>query len=621
MAAPLTDFAPPPPGAQMSYEDVLARVSYLMALWTPMAASRARIRNLMNGGIDAVKALLGDTLDRVDDLTPIPPIIMSGITRLAQKVGGGVPDLKVPEYGYSKEGQASEAAQANAEKRERIVDGYDSAARLDLQIAQIARWLVGYGYGAWIITDGVESDGSRFPLAELRDPYDCYPGSWSVNSQPNEMAVVWRVPPDDLLRLYPWLDATYLAGRLRTSTSYPRTSGGAVILGQDSAGWANLGGDGIQICEYYCPEGTYLVLPEYEVGLEFTPNPIAPLNRFVVPKRLVFDRLVGAYDHIMGLASMMAKIDILQFIFMQDSVMTETNIYGEQLDGTKYRKGRGAFNRFEPGSRVEKPVANMPYQIFQLVDRMERRFRIGGSYPVSSDGEAPVQYLTGRGVENLREDVDKEAREYQRVMRYALQDLDERRLAWDEKRNGGTSRAIVGYRSGEQYSETYRPDRDIAGRYKTRRHYGVMAGWDEPQKIVTGLQLMAAGVIDRQTFQENLDNMEEISRTNDRKRRDDAEQALMALVSQQAIDPNDPQKQARAELVLARIYANPEKQPEILREHFTPAETPPEDLAYLEEAAPPAFPNGPPDITTALSQLEMGGGVEGGVQTVSPLGR
>lgn len=625
MAVALTDLQPPPPSADMSYEDVVARVNYLMGLWQPMAPSKGRIRNLMNGGLDAVRTLLGDTLDKVNDLTPIPPLIMSGITRLAQKVGGGIPDLKVPEYGYKKEGDASDTAKTNAELRERIVDGYDTSVRLDLQMAQVGRWLPGYGFAVWVITDGIDHDGSRYPKAELRDPFDCYPGTWSVNDQPNELAVVWRVPVHELTRLYPWLEAPgMLVGRETRSSRYPRTTGGAVDLAvvgnQGSQGWANQGGDGIMVAEYYCPDGTYMVLPEYEIGLEFIPNPIAPLNRFVVPKRLVFDRLVGAYDHIMGLASMIAKIDILQFIHMQDAVMTETNIFGESIDGKKYRRGRGAFNLFEQGARVEKPVANMPYQVFQLVDRMERRFRIGGSYPVTDDGEAPVQYLTGRGVDNLREDVDKEAREYQRVLRYALEDLDLRRLAWDEKRNGGTSRGIVGYRAGEQYSETYRPDRDIAGRWMTRRHYGVMAGWDEAQKIVTGLQLMSAGIIDRQTFQENLDNMEEITRTNQRTDRDQAEASLMAIIQQQAIDPNDPQKQARAELVLARIFDSPADKTKILREHFTPEDAPEDDQAYLEEAAPPMFEE-TPDITTALSRLEMGGGAEGGVQTVSPIAR
>ena len=49
------------------------------------------------------------------------------------------------------------------------------------------------------------------------------------------------------------------------------------------------------------------------------------------------------------------------------------------------------------------------------------------------------------------------------------------------------------------YSEKYNPSSDIMGSYKTRRVYGAMAGYDEPQKIVTGLQLLQAGIIDKET--------------------------------------------------------------------------------------------------------------------------
>ena len=61
------------------------------------------------------------------------------------------------------------------------------------------------------------------------------------------------------------------------------------------------------------------------------------------------------------------------------------------------------------------------------------------------------------------------------------------------------------------------------GSYKTRRVYGAMAGYDEPQKIVTGLQLLQAGIIDKQTLQENLDGLDNLVRVNDRITKEKAE--------------------------------------------------------------------------------------------------
>ena len=73
------------------------------------------------------------------------------------------------------------------------------------------------------------------------------------------------------------------------------------------------------------------------------------------------------------------------------------------------------------------------------------------------------------------------------------------------------------------FSETYEPLRDISSNYKTRRVYDAMAGYDEPQKIVTGLQLLSSGVIDTQTLQENLDGLDNVVRVNERITREKAD--------------------------------------------------------------------------------------------------
>ena len=68
-----------------------------------------------------------------------------------------------------------------------------------------------------------------------------------------------------------------------------------------------------------------------------------------------------------------------------------------------------------------------------------------------------------------------------------------------------------------------------------------MAGFDEPTKIVSGLQLLQAGIIDRETLQENMDGLDNLQKINNRITKDEAENVLFETLKVQATqgDPND----------------------------------------------------------------------------------
>jgi hypothetical protein len=599
----------------MSLEEVMSRVDWLVQLHQSEVGARLRVRQILNGGSDGIRALLGDAVTEVSELMPIPPLMHSGLKRIAQKIGGNIPDLKVDPYGY----KDSTRSKKVAEKIERVVDSYDHGCRLELQLPQVGRWLPGYGFAVWVVKDRSAPDGTRFPYLQLRDPFDVYPGPWSVDQQPEEMAVLSRVTIADLIRLYP-----ERAGAIQAAATdnRPTARGGAVLLGVGTHSWANPSGEGVVVAEYWYPEGTWVIVPEWGLELSFVPNPLQR-NRFYVAKRFAFDRLVGHYDHIVGLLAQMTRISVLEYIHLEDSVFTETNVYGESLEGDKYRKGRNSVNRFASGTRVEKPLNNLPYQMFQGIDRIERLLRVGSSYPVSDDGQSPNSFVTGRGLDALRQDVDLEISEYQKVLRWALQDLDSLRLEWDEVRNGGTSRGLVGYRNGSTYSEQYDPAKDIAGRYRTRRVYGIMAGWDEPSKIVTGLQLDQGEIIDKQTFQENLSGLENITQVNERIRARKAEETAWAMLLQEANTPDQPglppnPAKAKAQMAVIEVMREPSRFQEILDKFYTEKgeEISPEEQQAID-GGPPELPFGPdPSISTALSRLEADGEIGAGIQTV-----
>ncbi len=549
------------------------KIDYLRVINQEQMVDRSRIRDIMNGGEAAVKALLGNSINVEYHELPAPNLFLTALERFAQKLGRS-PDLKVDIIND----KDSERARKKSEKLERIVMAYDKFQKLHMQLPQAARWLPGYGFVVWTIGHRKDKDGNAYPYAELQDPFTCYPGTFGNDQQPHELAIIRRVPHNVLAEQYPEAKPFIYASEDNDGFQNPYS---ALLDSTDRAGsWANSTGHGKVVVEYRDKEGTYIFLPENKKIIDFMPNVLNSGPCFVVAKRYAFDQMQSQFQHITGLMANMAKINILGTIAMEDAVFTETNIVGE-IESGKYRKGRFAVNYLTPGSQVSKPVNNLPYQLFQQVDRLERHLRLGASYPVSDDGQSPNAFVTGRGLEELGQSASLHVREYQTILKEALQEVDAKRLEYDEIMFANKRKPIAGIHKGTAYKESYTPSSDISEVYETRRVYGVMAGFDEPQKIITGLQLKQQGIIDTQTLQENMDGLDNITKIQQRINAEKAETVLFeTLISQAA------QGDQRALMSAIEIRKNPQKMSEILDKFYTAEgdEPSPEELAMLGQA-------------------------------------
>ena len=548
-------------------------------------STRGRIRAIMNGGPDGLLALLGDQIKGFQDFQiPVPNLMMSGLEHLSQKIGR-IPNLKV-DVPNNKD---SDRARAKADKIARIVTSYDDTQKLDLQMPQVGRWLPGYGFAVWVIREKKGPDGTPYPCAELRDPYNCFPGYFGADQQPKEMAIIRRVPKDALSRAYP-----KSADKINSKDAYQVNTLGvgnayaSAYTDSYNGSWANSNGEGDLVAEYYNEEGTYIFHMTSGTILDFIPNPLDSGPAFVIAKKFAFDRMQGQYDQIIGLMASMAKINVMSIIAMEDAVFTETNISGE-IESGQYRKGRFAVNYLAPGTQVSKPASNVPYQIFQQIDRIERQLRVGGAYPITDDSQSPLSFATGRGLEELGASMSLMIREYHTVMADAIEMIDSKRLEWDQKMYGGKSKELSGYYNNQFFSEKYDPAKDIQGAFKTRRVYGAMAGYDEPQKIVTGLQLLQAGIIDTQTLQENLDGLDNLSSVNSRITKEKADKVLFDTLLAQA-----QQGDTKATMAVVQIRKNPDNMQNILDKFFT-AEEPEIPVAEQELLGGGTLPpQGPP---------------------------
>ena len=588
----------------LSSEQLAQKVDYLRAINQEGMIDRSRIRDIMNGGEAAVKALLGDKMKVEYNQLPAPNLFLTALERFAQKLGRA-PDLKVDLIND----KDSERAKKKSEKLERIVTSYDKFNKLERQLPQAARWLPGYGFVVWTIKHRRDRDGNPYPYAELEDSFNCYPGNFGNDQSPNELAIIRRVPHGILAEQYPEAKEYIYA---QNETAQESAYSILIETTERQGSWANSTGQGKVVVEFRDKEGTYVFLPENNKIIDFMPNMLKSGPCFVVAKRYSFDQMQSQFQHITGLMANMAKINILGTIAMEDAVFTETNITGE-IESGKYRKGRGAVNYFAPGSTVSKPVNNLPYQLFQQVDRLERHLRLGAAYPVSDDGQSPNSFVTGRGLEELGQSASLHVREYQSVLKEAIEELDAKRLEYDESLFAEVRKPIAGMHNGTAFKETYTPSSDISQMYDTRRVYGVMAGFDETQKIITGLQLKQQGIIDTQTLQENMDGLDNISKIQSRINAEKAETVLFESLMAQAAQGNP-----KATMAAIEIRKNPQNMTEVLDKFYTPEgeEPSPEEESLIGEEpqllGQPQVPQGEPDIASVLAGLAGGVPAQGG---------
>lgn len=602
-----------------SIDEVWARVYDLEYQQTDSRDIRQRIRSVMRGGIEGLQALLGDDMELDQYDFPVVHLMDTGLRRVAQKIGR-IPTLKVP-IPYSRQHRNdSQRGRDHSELVRQIVTGYDERQNLELQLPQAGRWLPGYGSATWVMKTRQTPDGP-YPIMVLEDPYDCFYGKWDeITQQPVDMTAVRTVSLVTIARLYGSAVADLIyEGRGRNRYG-PGNHARPVIAGARSTA-TERDPDTVKVYDYYDEEGRWVVA-ENGVELEFMENPLTSGPMFVTAPRISFsrDEYESQFIHLLGLMAIMAKYNMLGLIATEQATFAETNVAGQVISNNQqYQFGEEAVNILAPGTQVSRNQSQVPFQLFNQIDRVERQIRIAMNYPVIADAESPNAWVTGKGVDSLATAVTTEIGEYHKALGFALRLMDWKRLEYDQVMFGSLERYAEGSVRGEAFSQKYKGT-DIEGLFRTERVYGVMAGVDEPQKIISFLQLMDAGIVDDLTVQENLDGLENLPRINRRIVEREVRRVLLNVLEQEAAQ-GDP----TAKLALAKLLENGDKAVETIKQLYTPAEPQPspEEAAFMQAGMggqAPALPQPTPDITTILSRLGGAGtegGAEQGIQTVA----
>lgn len=299
-------------------QEVIGRIMELRGLNEPQWSTRDKIRKILNGGVEGISALVGKDISPNDPDLPAVNLMLNASQRLGQKLGRR-PDVKVdPPISND-----SERARKSAEKRARIVESYDSLARLELQLPQVGRWLPGYGFAPFIIEQRRDLDGQPYPHVSLRDPLNAFPDAWTHDQTPRDIAFIYQIPVATLAQMYP----EHADAILKPKNNYGADT--APVMSRGGAHWGNQFQEGLDVYEYFDTYGCWWVLPARSLILSYVPNPLASGPAFVVAKRFAFDRLVGQYDQIVGLQANIARLNVLVTMAAEDSVFAETNVAGD----------------------------------------------------------------------------------------------------------------------------------------------------------------------------------------------------------------------------------------------------------------------------------------------------
>ncbi|MDX1611116.1 MAG: hypothetical protein R3185_02020 [Candidatus Thermoplasmatota archaeon] len=570
---------------------------------------REQIRDLMDGGVDGLSRLVGRDITEDEAMIPAVNMVLMANTRLAQKLGG-MPDVKVdPPVDTD-----SQRARKHAEKRERILHSWDRESKLEMQLPQAARWTPGYGFTPFTMRQKRDPSSEPFPHIQVRDPFNCFPGEWGLDQQPDDLAFIRLTTPERLMREFPDMEGEIKAAMNNNRASQydhlPRSMGGFVLdttwdrAKAAQASWQNQFGTGLEIYEYWNDEGTWFIVPELKLLLAYIPNPLDQGPAFHVIKRFAFNKLNSQYHHVVGLMASIARLNTLAVVAAEDVVNAETVIIGDTIDGD-YTRGRRAINRLMQGSAIEKMNDRIPFEVFQQIDRLETQLRQGASYPITDDAASPISFVTGAGLDELKGSVNAEVKEYHTAFRNGLQDLDAKRFEWAEKLYPNRELTMHGVTKGGAFADKYTPRVHIKGNRHSRRVYGIMAGWDEPVKIATGLNLLQGEIIDDLTMQENLEGLEDIEKVRKRIRQKKIQDLLIDGIGQRAAQGDPDAIKALVEQL------EPGDVKELLQEFY---------IEPMEEQqnnqAPPQAGQAPPDVQTVMQKLTSSGKGSLGVQNV-----
>jgi hypothetical protein len=417
---------------------------------------------------------------------------------------------KLPTISAPKE-KDTKREQRQADKRGRIaVRGYWADWNWPVQALQGALWFLMYGYVPVCIWPYNTPKQLRSPLAEFADPAGYYPGPVEhYGAQPVDGFVTFELPCAHIGLLWPEV-------RSRLTKVNPWSGMRVPLEDQDK----------VPVARYHGRDEITMFLPREREMLYQWPMPAKlarPTLLCAARPGVKLEAMEGQFDQLLGVLLGQARMTALLLMYGEEQVMAPIEID----EDVRWQEGPKAIMRRPRGAAPAQKVGlQMPADVWRELDIFEQHLYKGSRRPATRDGQSPVSYATGKGIDALGgATVDTQLSTYQTIWSWLNTETLASGMCVDEAFYPNERKPI-----GE-LDETYVPVDDLAGRYWLEATYGILLGVNPSYFTVMVSQLIAAGLISRETAMEQLPNLAELGREKERLRGEQGEQAIMAYVA------------------------------------------------------------------------------------------
>lgn len=506
----------------LSLEDIISLYLSRKSEKGPEIERMRRVRDGYNG--DLIVPL--PEMDRTEE-SFVANIIQNGLDQTAMRIASTLPSVYYPPVEYG-----DNASEKRARTRTRANMGWWETNDMNLKLRLRSRKLIGYasspvsmrpdmkkGCAKWMLRDPLSSYPSTVDDASDLTPSDCIfayerRGGWIQAQYPQAMEKLdpfaRHRSPDEKFTIIEYQDAEVTVM--------------AVLANEDKAPVQN---------PIFGNEAPRRQGPPF-IELERVRNRTG-LCLVVHPGRMTLDRQSGAYDGLVGIVTMMAKLQALEVIHATKSVFPDKYLVSRPNEIADFTSGpwqasSGMVN-IVTGGEMREIAVPPSYTGSQTIDRLERNARINGGIASEMGGESQTNVRTGRrGDAILSAVVDFPVQEAQEILERSLEHENNRAVAIAKSYFGNEKRSFYISSLGKQGHVDYTPNKDFETDHNIVKY--PYAGADANGLTVQGGQKVAMETMSKWTFMNIDPSIEDPQQELDRINQEQMLSAILAGFNQ-----------------------------------------------------------------------------------------